>query len=352
MEITMIASRSVRLAVSAIPLLGGLLLSGCSVFQSSKEIDMEPFADNTATLFLEGAKIGRPFPWVSLRPYIEVPGFAEMRQRSITVLAGLKGIVRYSNQVVALNDAKLSDKEKNMHLVKYLQEATQKIGSGGMIDSIGIEKNPLIAIFSDIRNADTFLEGIRAASPLVHAVVITMGDQLEAIELGMPLITETIDRNIEAEFAKRKATYTNLTRLQAATLRGMGQLYSARRGDQAALDTLLREDPSVREVIPSAEKATSKGLTAAEALLTDRLMKLDTFIGQMAPEVASYKSKLQELEDWRMSVDLRVKIAREEISVWAQGHRNLGDGIPVPPMIDVTGFAADLAKKVSPVPIP
>ena len=132
----------------------------------------------------------------------------------------------------------------------------------------------------------------------------------------------------------------------------MSQLYSGRRGDLSALDTLLNEDPSVREVIPSPDKAASKELAAAEVLLRDRLLGLDTCIDQMAPEVASYKAKLQELEDWRISVDLRVKIAREEISVWAQAHRNLGDGIPVPPVIDVTGFATDLAKKVSPVPIP
>ena len=173
---------------------------------------MEPFSDNTATLFLEGVKIGRPFHWVNLKPYIGVPGFAEMQQRSNTVLAGLRGIVRYSNQVVALNDAKLTDRKKNMGLVKFLQEATRKIGSGGMIDSLGIEKRSLGAIFSDIRNADTFLHGIAAATPLVHAVVITMGDQLEAIELGMPTITAAVDRSIDAEYAERKATYLKLTR--------------------------------------------------------------------------------------------------------------------------------------------
>jgi len=346
------ASRLVPLAIAALPFIGGLTSGGCSVFQSSREIDMEPFSDNTATLFLEGAKIGRPFPWVTLRPYIDVPGFPELQQRSKTVLLGMRGIVRYSNQVVALNDAKLSEKEKNLHLVKYLQEATSKIGSGDVIDSLGIEKTSLDAIFSDIRNADTFLHGIAAATPLVHAVVVKMGDQLEAIELGMPAIIVAIDYNIDSVYAERKATYLKLTRLQASTLRGMSQLYNARRGVLADLDTLIREDQSIGEIIPSPEKATSKEIASAEALLKERLLNLDTFIGQMAPEVAAYKAKLQELEDWRLSVDMRVKIAREEISVWAQAHRNLGDGIPVPPVIDVTGFATDMAKKVSPVPIP
>jgi hypothetical protein len=30
------------------------------------------------------------------------------------------------------------------------------------------------------------------------------------------------------------------------------------------------------------------------------------------------------------------------MTVWAQSHRNLGAGIPVPPLIDVAGFATGL----------
>ena len=38
-----------------------LIVSGCSVFKSSKQIDMTPFSDNAGTLFSEAVKVSRPF---------------------------------------------------------------------------------------------------------------------------------------------------------------------------------------------------------------------------------------------------------------------------------------------------
>ncbi len=35
----------------------------------------------------------------------------------------------------------------------------------------------------------------------------------------------------------------------------------------------------------------------------------------------------------------KVKVARNAIMIWSQSHRNLGVGIPVPPLIDVEGLA-------------
>ncbi len=51
------------------------LISGCSVFQSSRKIDMTPFSDNAGTLFSEAIKISRPFQWKHLKPYLDIPEF-------------------------------------------------------------------------------------------------------------------------------------------------------------------------------------------------------------------------------------------------------------------------------------
>jgi hypothetical protein len=61
-------------------------------------------------------------------------------------------------------------------------------------------------------------------------------------------------------------------------------------------------------------------------------------------------AKQQELEQIRVNIDTRIKLARDAISVWAQSHRNLGAGIPVPAMVDVVGIAGGLARRVVPLP--
>ena len=55
-------------------------------------------------------------------------------------------------------------------------------------------------------------------------------------------------------------------------------------------------------------------------------------------DFARYHAKKEEIKQWRVTVDEKIRIARNAISVWAQSHRNLGNGIPVPPLIDVAGF--------------
>jgi len=313
---------------------------------------MGPFASNTATLFVEAARIAQPFNWDYLKPYFKPAEYTDIFRRETRMLSGFQAIVMYSNQIVALNNSKLKEKEKNAQLVKYFEETIRKTGDRSVLDSMGITPATLAGVYDDIRAAETFLEGIAAASPLVNAVTVSMETSLDSIRREMPVLFADLDRKIETDYADRRANFSTLTRLQVETMRGMGQLYNARRGSQESLDTLLQEDPSVKEFIPSPDKATSKGLTSAEAMLTDRLVKLDTFIHQMDKEVALYRAKLREMQDLRVNLDGRIKIAHDAIIVWGQSHRNLGAGIPVPPLIDVAKIATETVNKVSPIPIP
>ena len=79
------------------------LVSGCSKFRGSRSLGMTPFAENTSIMFAEAADVGRPFRTIYLKPYMNVPEVNEIRNHFEPVLKGLRGLVMYSNQVVALN---------------------------------------------------------------------------------------------------------------------------------------------------------------------------------------------------------------------------------------------------------
>jgi hypothetical protein len=143
---------------------------------------------------------------------------------------------------------------------------------------------------------------------------------------------------------------TLLKVLQARSMRALNLLYRCRMGDKSSFDQLFAEDPSLKEILRQPEKATSKDMETAEQYLLDRLSRIDGVIHQLDYDVADYKAKREELEAFRLNVDERVKIARQAMMIWAQSHRNLGAGIPVPPMIDITGITGGLvgeAKKVA-----
>jgi hypothetical protein len=76
-----------------------------------------------------------------------------------------------------------------------------------------------------------------------------------------------------------------------------------------------------------------------KAYLLDRLDKVDRIIRQLDADMAQYNAMRDELETWRINVDEKVKVARNAVMIWGQSRRNLGVGIPVPPLIDVGGLA-------------
>jgi hypothetical protein len=114
-------------------------------------------------------------------------------------------------------------------------------------------------------------------------------------------------------------------------------------GDNAEMDSLLQADASLRNLIPSVEAVSLSQMTAAEKQLVQQLNEIDTMLHQLDGVKIEYIAKKDELNRWRSQVDEKIRIARTAMVVWAQSHRNLGAGIPVPPLIDVGGMASGLA---------
>jgi hypothetical protein len=340
-----------RLApVTGIPGILLMLLPGCAAFQSSKKIDLAPFAQNTQLMFAEAAKVNRPPRWDYLKPYYAIPELREIRLRSDPVIRGLRGIVMYSNQLVALNMSSKSDKEKNQLLSSYLKNVAAKVADRTRFDSIGVSSSMLDTVFSDMERAGTFREGIEAASPMINAIVLAMLSRLDEVDQAVPIVIGAVDGVIDEEYAKKRANYSNLVRMQTKSLQAMTLLFDAKAGDRAALEQLLLVDPSLREFFASTANVTPREFRAAEENLTMRLERINTFIHHLDDEKAVYSAKQRELEALRVNTEDRIRIARDAIMVWAQSHRNLGAGIEVPAMIDVAGIAGGLARKVVPLP--
>jgi hypothetical protein len=335
----------------ALALLSALIaLPGCSLFQGSRAIDMTPFAENTSAMFAEAAKVGRPFRFVHLKPYVHIPEAAEFRDRSKPLISALRGIVLYSNQVVALSMADKADKEKNALLADYLLEATGKVATRERLQEIGIGQAAYDSTMQGIRNATTFLDGVAAASPMVNAIVLAVLERLDEMNNDLPSLTGVIDGKIEARYREKRAAYEGLTSIQARYLNAATLLYEARSGDEAVLDSLFAYDASLRDFIPEDRTATRKEFDLAEEDLVGRLGRIGTLISQLEVERQTYLATQQELEDFRINVDQRIKLARDAIVVWGQAHRNLGQGIPVAPMIDIAGMASGLARTALPLP--
>lgn len=340
--------RRTAVILACAPLLA--FLAGCSAFQSSRAIDMNPFAENTAAMFAEAAKVGRPVKWNYLKPYSTLSEVQRLRELAQPVIKGLRGIVMYSNQLVALNMTSKTDKDKNKLLIAYFRQAEAKVADRTKFDSIGVTSSMMDTVYLNMGQAGTFREGIDAASPLVNAIVLAMQRRLDEIDAELPIVLKAIDEQVEKGYADIRHNRDDFVRLQVQYHHAASMLDDGKSGNKNAFKQFLDVDPSSGEYFASRDKPTQKELDAAEADLIARLNNIEGFIHQLDDEKNLYLAEQQELEDIRINMDTRIKIARDAIMVWAQSHRNLGAGIAVPPLIDVAGVAGGLVKKVSPLP--
>ena len=327
-------------------------ITGCSIFQSQRKIDMSPFSDNANTLFGEAAKIGRPFKWKRLKRYTKIPEFQELTMEAIPIIRNLKGIVYYSNQVVAINNSGLKEEQKNQQLARYLRDVMQQSIKKGRLDSLGMDLQSLEKVLIEIPKQKTYLDGIAAASPIINSVVLAMQERLDKIQVILVDILDILDIMIDKEFTMTRINYLSMKKLQARSMRSVTMIYDAIMGAPAERDSLFKLDRSLKKFFKDKEKVTIAQLTAAENYLLDRLNRIDHMISQMDDDIAEYHAKQDEKEDWRLNVDEKIKMARNAMTVWAQSHRNLGAGIPVPPLIDVAGFATDLVGGAARTVIP
>ena len=333
-------------------LISTLYLSSCSVFQKSKKINMAPFSDNAGTLFSEATKVSRPFQFKLLRPYIDIEEFTFVDKAAIPLLEALRGVVYYSNQVVAINNSNFKDREKNHQLARYLQEVLEKARVNQKLDSLQLDEMGTKKIVDNIQNAETYLDGISAASPIINSVVVSILKRLDKIGAAIDPISVALDRAIEKNYGRTRKNYKRLVNLQEKLMLSITRIYRARIGDKAELDTLLQENVSLSDYISSAENASPSQLAAAESYLLEQLRQINTMFSQLEEIKMSYIAKQRELIAWRSQIDEKIMVARTAITIWAQSHRNLGDGIPVPPLFDVTGFASGLLGSAANTVIP
>jgi len=304
-----------------------IIFQSCSVFKGSTKINMQPFSDNAAILFNEAVKVSRPFQFKNLSTYTDVEEYQTIKEKSIPLIKALKGIVYYSNQIVVIYNSHLSDKQKNMQLAIYLQDVFAKVKHKERLDSIGLNKENVEIVLTDIRNSERYLDGIAAADPIINAIVLGLFEGLDEIEAGILAIIASFESQILEEFSLVIDNYLRIKNLQNSTQETLSKLYLFWTKDRTILDSLLKSDLSLSYYIKSTDAVSQEEFHSAEDYLFRRLGRIDEMLKQLDDDRIEYLAKKGEISNWHLQVDEKLSIARNAIIIWAQSHRNLGKGI-------------------------
>jgi len=341
-RIVMVASYNKRVNKLWLVGLSVIFLSGCSTFKGSRQIDVSPFSDNTRIMFGDAIVVSRPFQWQYLKPYTAIAEYDAIVEAGRPLKRSMSGIVYYSNQLMAIKSSSLSETEKNEQLALYIAEALENAVSNQKVGPLQLNESAVRSVLGDIRNADTFLNGVAAATPIVHSVALAAHDRIDEIQDLVPPVVDGIDRQLDMEFGKTRTNYLELVALRDELMLSVTRLYRSRIDNRSELDAMLEQNASLRRFFTS-DKATPEQMDAAEEFLLEQLGEIDSMLQQLDDAKAELFAKQKELLDWQTHVDNRLKIARNAVIIWAQSHQNLGNGIPVPPLIDLPAIAANLA---------
>lgn len=324
--------RKAFILIAVIP----LLFNSCKAFKGSTEIDMEPFSDNAGILFNEAVKVSRPFQFKKLALYTDTEEYNRIKQKSVPLITALKGLVYYSNQLVAVQNSHLSEKQKNQQLAIYLEEVFSKTKVRNKLDSIGLSQEAVDQTLKNIRSKEVYLDGIAEADPIINTIVLALFEKLEAIEEDVLAVITAFEEEIDKDYQYKIENYIRITNLENATHESLSLLYQFWTKDRNQFDRLLASDIHLSSFIKNKNDVSLEEFQQMENYLFKRMENIEVMLQQLDDDKAEYLSKKEEINLWHSQADEKLSISRNAIIVWAQSHRNLGKGIEVPPLLDIS----------------
>lgn len=332
---------SSRSAARLIPaaLIAAVLLAGCSTLKGSKRLDVGPFSENTLGMIGELQKYNRSVVWTHLRKYQTLASVKQTQETNALLRRLLRGVGLYSGQVVSLYEAPIPEDRKIRELARYMDEYIRpNLTVDDTPEDFKVTPGYMDSLTRNIRESETLLAALGAAQPLVGAAVSVGNVILDRLDGNVRVAADEINSLIQMEFASMNARLVDLESMHVNSVRSYTLIQRHVGGDATALDTLRSYDPGVREYMPIGRAPTSKEVDAAERYVLERTATLKSLRDQLEPDFTRYRECLDELEMLRNQTDERARLARMTLTLWGRSHRNLANGISVPPMIDVMGI--------------
>ena len=208
------------------PLLVGAALavllgsSGCSLFRADRRLDMGPFGENTIAMVGEMQKFNRPAPWVYLKKYQSHPRVAELGPTVAASRKLMRGVAFYSMQITALNESKVSEPRRISELARYLDEIVRPVLPVETEPEAMFTQADLDAVLKEVRKAETFLDGLAAAQPLINAVQARGLHVFNQLDDQVAAAAAAIGGDIEQEFGPLKRNIAELELLQERAMEG------------------------------------------------------------------------------------------------------------------------------------
>jgi hypothetical protein len=340
-----IGSARAALLLSSVFLLG---LPGCAgmqgKFSGSQSENLGPFASQTIAVIGEADFGFTEKRSVYIREHLPEEGFAEFVEYSDAADTLFSAIIDYSMKIVNLSESNSSEKERINAYADYVASFREEA-----ITTLGGTADDQKALVAEIREADSYLEALRTAQPLIDAVQ-RYG---EVLLLDMAKSTDDLALDTEVSIDGEYATLVEYTELledkRNEILRALQRIYQYEDGNVEALQTLV-DSNVVRSMTQKLGKSPSEEkLRALEAHLISRLESLSAVAATIEPDWVQYRATHEELDRLHAKVLGEIRLARLSLLSWGRAHRLMAEGKTDPAewfsLSDATGALLNAGKK-------
>jgi len=322
---------------------------GCAAFQAQKKINLAPFAENAVSIVSEveyGLSQARA---THIRPFIGGPESENYRAQWVKMGRFLRGIVAYSVQIVTISQSDMSDTKKAGLLADYIGSLATPIFADPSL-GFKITREEFTSIIENIRNQNDYFQAMNAAQPVVDEVSRVAELVLSDLKKAQDKARQEVAKRIEGNHAPVLQYKDELKDAVDRTLQSAVYLSRWGRGEKSMEDSLLKQDPSLREFLKPGQAMTFEINGKISNLLRNRLDGGKLIQDYLYPEMEQFQKEMRELDDLIAIADRGIKQSKAAIVVWRRAHQTMAAGITEPAAIDLFGIAQAAIKKVAPIP--
>lgn len=339
-----------RRSVPVLLLLAALLaFASCSAFKSKKRLNLGPFAEDMIAVAGDiQYGLGESQP-VLIRSYLEGPETRALEVNLRKIRAVVRACISYAVQVVTLAESRLSGPERAAALADYLDGLLRPVLEKPEPE-LNLTLAKLDALVKDVRAQKKLLDALRAAQPVVDEIAYTAGELFDETKDMMDQVVEAARTRIDADCRDIYAADKTLKEYIVGTIAHVALIRAHRLGDPTAMDSLLAQQPSLRDLVDPDDGVSPEEMHAIEQRLLFVLRSLRELRDQLRPDIELYWEQQRELDESANKYNAALRQATVAVLAWSRAHKRLAAGVTDPAEIDVLGIAKKAAGSANPVP--
>ncbi len=316
-----------RNSLCLIVVLMAALMTGCATFggkfTSSTQADIGYFTDATVTM-MKDANFG--FTRGNAIYTREFIAKGEPEESALFKAADdsdkvLKGIVRYSLQLVTISESGRSESERIQQYADYLAQI-----QGGIQKALELPPGHYEGVLRDVRKQKHLLEALRTAQPLITGMGRFMDQTLNQVDAATGVVARKLEKKIDTRYAEVIAYQGALDREKYDVLRALSYIYRTGRKDDSAYKDLMKSQ-QIRDpkLIPQG-KPTYDQLMAMVKYLMGKFDIMHKIQKEIEPDWQTYRETHRELQRLESQIHQEVKQFRLISITWVRAHQKMSAG--------------------------